>query len=116
MRALRRLLVRAVAVAAAATAAAHAVGAQQPPQQTRAQREELNRVRQERAALERRMRDLQGTAHDLSEETGDDALAAALARDKKRGGDTITYIALHDIARPCLVRLTPAEILAAARP
>lgn len=56
---------------------------------------------------------------DLDAWTGgahDDALAAALARDKKRGGDTITYIALHDIARPCLVRLAPAEILAAARP
>jgi len=46
----------------------------------------------------------------------DEVLLAALARDKKRGGDTITYIALHDIARPCLVRLTAAEILAAARP
>jgi 3-dehydroquinate synthase len=56
---------------------------------------------------------------DLDAWTGgahDEALVAALARDKKRGGDTITYIALHDIAQPCPVQLSPAEILAAARP
>lgn len=46
----------------------------------------------------------------------DAALSAALVRDKKRGGDTLTYIALHDIARPHRVQLSVAEILGAARP
>jgi 3-dehydroquinate synthase len=46
----------------------------------------------------------------------DAALLAALASDKKRTGDTITYIALHDIAQPVRVRLSPAEILGAIRP
>ncbi|HET6584461.1 MAG TPA: 3-dehydroquinate synthase family protein, partial [Nannocystaceae bacterium] len=50
-----------------------------------------------------------GGAHDA-------ALSLALARDKKRAADTITYIALHGIAQPCVVRLTPAEILSALRP
>jgi 3-dehydroquinate synthase len=60
-----------------------------------------------------------GLPIDLDAWTGgahDDALLAALARDKKRAGDTITYIAMHDIARPCVVRLSATEILAAARP
>ncbi len=56
---------------------------------------------------------------DLDAWTGgahDDALVRALGRDKKRGGDTLTYIGLHDIARPQRVQLSVAEILAAARP
>jgi 3-dehydroquinate synthase len=48
--------------------------------------------------------------------THDDALLAALGRDKKRGGDTLTYIALHDIAQPQRLRLSASEILTAARP
>jgi len=44
------------------------------------------------------------------------ALAAALARDKKRAGDTLTYIALRAIAQPCELPLRPQEILDALRP
>ncbi len=45
-------------------------GAQQVPSSQRiaAQRAELDRIRNERAALQRRMQELQGTVHDLSEE------------------------------------------------
>jgi septal ring factor EnvC (AmiA/AmiB activator) len=48
---------------------------------TRAQRQELERVRRERAALEERMRGLQSTAHDLREEVANlDRQADATAR------------------------------------
>ncbi|HKO17211.1 MAG TPA: peptidoglycan DD-metalloendopeptidase family protein [Gemmatimonadaceae bacterium] len=43
-------------------------GAQQTEAKLRQQRAELDRIRAERAALERRMLELQGTVHDLSEE------------------------------------------------
>lgn len=46
----------------------------------------------------------------------DSALLFALVRDKKRADDTITYIALRGVAQPCLLRLTPAEILSDVRP
>ena len=47
----------------------------------RAQRDELDRIRQERARLEDRMAELQGTVHDLSEEvTNLDSQADATAR------------------------------------
>ena len=48
----------------------HSAGAQQLPSSQRiaAQRAELDRIRNERAALQRRMQELQGTVHDLSEE------------------------------------------------
>ena len=53
----------------------------QPDARTRAQREELERVRRERAALEERMRGLQSTAHDLREEVANlDRQADATAR------------------------------------
>lgn len=49
---------------------AHAgpVGAQSAESRIRAQREELDRIRRERAELERRMNSLQGNVHDLREE------------------------------------------------
>jgi murein hydrolase activator len=46
----------------------HALRAQTADARIRAQREELDRVRRERADLERRMANLQGSVHDLSEE------------------------------------------------
>jgi len=47
----------------------------------RSDREQLNKIRQERQALERRMRDLQGSVHDLSEEvTNLDRQADATSR------------------------------------
>ena len=45
-----------------------APNAQDPAGRIREQREELERIRRERAELESRMRRLQGTAHDISEE------------------------------------------------
>lgn len=52
--------------------------AQQVPSSQRiaAQRAELDRIRNERAALQRRMQELQGTVHDLSEEKRNLALQA----------------------------------------
>jgi len=43
-------------------------GAQAAPSRITVQRAELDRIRRERAALQLRMRELQGTVHDLSEE------------------------------------------------
>jgi septal ring factor EnvC (AmiA/AmiB activator) len=63
-----------------------ALGAQQKPvpnaeAKVRAQRDELERIRQERARLEDKMAELQGTVHDLSEEvTNLDSQADATAR------------------------------------
>ncbi len=60
-----------VAVAAVTTVVARPVVAQQQPpaaERLRTQREELDRIKAERADLERRMRELQSTVHDLSEE------------------------------------------------
>ena len=45
-----------------------ASGAQATPSRMAAQRAELDRIRRERAALQQRMQELQGTVHDLSEE------------------------------------------------
>jgi septal ring factor EnvC (AmiA/AmiB activator) len=75
----------ALALVAAANAAAAQQPARRPPQQPApaadARREELARVRQEREALESRMRALQSTAHDLAEEvTNLDRQAEATAR------------------------------------
>jgi murein hydrolase activator len=55
-----------------------AIHAQQVPasQRIAAQRAELDRIRNERAALQRRMQELQGTVHDLSEEKRNLALQA----------------------------------------
>lgn len=41
-----------------------------------------------------------------------DRVRAALVHDKKRGGDTITYIALLDVGRPTTLALGPDAILA----
>ncbi|MBI1808910.1 MAG: hypothetical protein HYR75_03360, partial [Gemmatimonadetes bacterium] len=48
--------------------AQNAQNAQNANEKLRAQREELDRIRNERADLQKRMRELQGTVHDLSEE------------------------------------------------
>lgn len=77
----RRRLGRAAggaAVMALAALLAVPVAAQEPPtpppnsqnssDKLRAQREELDKIRSERAELQRRMRDLRNTVHDLSEE------------------------------------------------
>ena len=78
----------AVAVAVATSAICllpSAISAQQAPptaaDRAKAQRDELDRVRAERERLEARMRTLQGTAHDLSEErTNIERQADATAR------------------------------------
>ena len=61
-----------------------AVAAQAPPssaERARQQREELDRIRNERAALEARMRELRSTVHDLAEERNNlDRQADATAR------------------------------------
>ena len=49
-------------------APARSLGAQSAEARIRAQREELDRIRRERAELERRMANLQGNVHDLREE------------------------------------------------
>jgi septal ring factor EnvC (AmiA/AmiB activator) len=76
-----------VALAAAVVPlGSRALGAQQKPvpnaeAKVRAQRDELERIRQERARLEDKMAELQGTVHDLSEEvTNLDSQADATAR------------------------------------
>ena len=52
-----------------------------PPSKTDTQRAELERVRRERTDLEQRMRVIQGTVHDLSEEVANiDRQADATAR------------------------------------
>ena len=68
-RAVRGLLGLYVAVASSVLAAPLAAQ-QQPPaaERLRTQREELDRIKAERADLERRMRELQSSVHDLSEE------------------------------------------------
>ena len=60
----------AAAVLCGNVAVLRAQGTQPPPSSSRiaAQRAELDRIRRERAALQRRMEELQGTVHDLSEE------------------------------------------------
>ena len=64
--------------------AAATLAAQQPPgaqDRTKQQREELDRIRRERADLERRARQLKSTVHDLSEERSNlDRQADATAR------------------------------------
>lgn len=80
--------VRYVASVVAASAVCHlppAISAQQPqavtPQSAKTQREELDRMRAERERLEQRMRQLQNTAHDISEErTNIERQADATAR------------------------------------
>jgi 3-dehydroquinate synthase len=42
-----------------------------------------------------------------------DALLAAMQHDKKRGGDTLTYIALAGVGEPRTLALRPGEIIAA---
>jgi 3-dehydroquinate synthase len=44
------------------------------------------------------------------------ALEGALSTDKKRGFRKITYIALNDFGDPCVLSLTPAEIIGLLRP
>ncbi|MBC7844473.1 MAG: hypothetical protein H7099_19345, partial [Gemmatimonadaceae bacterium] len=64
--------------------------AQQVPasQRIAAQRAELDRIRNERAALQRRMQELQGTVHDLSEEKRNLALQAEATARAVRTLDT----------------------------
>jgi septal ring factor EnvC (AmiA/AmiB activator) len=80
----KRALLVALAVACAGPLSPHAAGAQRKPAaptKTETQRAELERVRQERSALETRMRELQGTVHDLSAEVANlDRQADATAR------------------------------------
>ena len=83
-RALRRALL--LSLIAAAPARAQQPAPQPPQQQTaeqrlRAEREALERIRRERAELQSRMRELQGTVHDLTEEAAIlDRQAAATAK------------------------------------
>lgn len=78
----RMLSVAALALSAAT--AATAIAAQTSPtsqDRTRSQRDELERIKRERAALEQKMRDLRTTVHDLSEERSNlDRQADATAR------------------------------------
>ncbi len=71
-------------IATLLTGAVTAVAAQAPPssaERARQQREELDRIRNERAALEARMRELRSTVHDLAEERNNlDRQADATAR------------------------------------
>lgn len=61
--------IRLLALALLLTAgAAHQAHAQTAEQKLRAQQDELARIRKERADIQRRMKGLQNTAHDLSEE------------------------------------------------
>ena len=89
MSARRGALLRTIAAALviAIASSARDAGAQQTPSsanaaaKVRAQRDELDRIRRERAALEAKMGELQGTVHDLSEEvTNLDSQADATAR------------------------------------
>ncbi|HEX2778899.1 MAG TPA: hypothetical protein VHM30_05320, partial [Gemmatimonadaceae bacterium] len=79
----RRLLVAALlgGVVLARAQAVHAQSAASAEAKVRAQREELERIRRERAQLEAKMGELQGTVHDLAEEvTNLDSQADATAR------------------------------------
>ncbi len=69
---------RCVVLAALLASIPLAASAQSVPSSQRiaAQRAELDRIRNERAALQRRMQELQGTVHDLSEEKRNIALQA----------------------------------------
>lgn len=68
-------------VVALLLAASTPAPAQQPPASTRAQRDELDRIRRERADLERQARELKSTVHNLSEERSNlDRQADATAR------------------------------------
>src|SRR3954465_14661780 len=67
-RRVRRCLGRAAIVALTALALAAGASPLRAQDKLRAQREELDRIRQERADLERRMLELRANVHDLSEE------------------------------------------------
>ncbi|AHG91298.1 Peptidase M23 [Gemmatirosa kalamazoonensis] len=76
-----RIALCALRSAFCAVAIPAALSAQTPAPSTQAQRAELEKVRRERAALQQRMRVLQGTVHDLSEEVANlDRQADATAR------------------------------------
>lgn len=79
-----RILGALIVIAALQAGTVTIVAAQAPPssaERARQQREELDRIRSERAALEARMRELRSTVHDLSEERNNlDRQADATAR------------------------------------
>jgi septal ring factor EnvC (AmiA/AmiB activator) len=83
-RAWRRVAALVVLPLAAALGSAPLRAQQKPPSaetKVRAQQDELERIRRERAQLEDKMAELQGTVHDLAEEvTNLDSQAAATAR------------------------------------
>lgn len=82
--------VRAAALLAACALAAPRLQAQAVPSSQRiaAQRAELDRIRRERADLQRRMTELQGTVHDLSEEKRNIAAQAEATARAVRALDT----------------------------
>lgn len=78
---MRVLVVVLIAAALSASLAPQLSAQQGESARMRAEREQLDRIRRERAALEQRMRELQGSAHDLSEEvTNLDRQADATSR------------------------------------
>ena len=68
----------------------------------RAQREELDRIRAERADLERRMLDLRANVHDLSEE---------VANLNARRAATERLVAAVELLKPTVVAMTPSYAL-----
>jgi septal ring factor EnvC (AmiA/AmiB activator) len=103
-----RASARRLAVAAILATCAAPANAQSSDQRLRAQRDELDRIRQERLELERRAADLRTNVHDLNEEvTNLDRRAAATARLVKAIDTQLAMIS--DEVDTATARVTEAE-------